>query len=441
MTASKIDPTTATARGIASAVRSGSLTAEAVTAAYLDRIADVDGPIRAWVHLDGNRALAEARERDRAGLAESPLAGVPLAVKDVIDSADMPTEYGSAIYPGHRPGRDASCLHLARWAGAVALGKTVTTEFATMSPGPTANPFSAGHTPGGSSSGSAAALGAAMTLLGFGTQTSGSTIRPAAFCGVVGYKASLGLIDRTGVKPLSESLDVVGIMARDVRDAALFASVIARDHDLIVGEEAPTLPRVGLFLPAQAGEPADADAVAALERTATAIGRVGTVTTPGWWDGLGPAQDAVFGWEASAALAYERDCHFETMSEISRGFTTRQAASTQEGWREGLAARDAALARLDDLFGDNDILLSPPASGTAPSGLGSTGNAAFNIRWTLLGIPTITVPAGLGANGLPVGVQIAARPGHDRLLLHAAAAIEDALRKAGHPARPVLAQS
>jgi len=226
-----LDDENLSARALAAAARTGQISAEAITRTFLDRIEARDGAVRAWAFLDPERALEEARARDRAGLTGA-LAGLPLGVKDVVESGDMPTEYGSGAYPGNRPGRDASCLHLARAAGAVALGKTVTTEFATMSPGPTMNPFDPARTPGGSSSGSAAVLGAGMALLAFGTQTSGSTVRPAAFCGVVGYKASLGRIDRTGIKPLAESLDVLGVMARDVRDTGLLASVVARDPGL-----------------------------------------------------------------------------------------------------------------------------------------------------------------------------------------------------------------
>lgn len=434
MSGAGIDPRTATARGIAAAVHSGTVSAEAVAEAYLDHIAAVDGTVHAWAALDPARTLAEARACDAAGAA-GPLAGVPLAVKDVIDSADMPTAYGSALYTGHRPAADAACLHLARAAGAVMAGKSVTTEFATMSPGPTANPFDAGRTPGGSSSGSAAALGAAMVPLAFGTQTSGSTIRPAAFCGVVGYKASLGLINRTGIKPLAENLDVPGLMARDLCDVALLAAVVARDPGLAVASIG-ALPSAGVFLPVQGGEAPGADAGLPVERAAKAIGSAAPVNQPAWWDALGSAHEQVFAWEAASALAFERDRHFDGVTEITRGFLARQAGATLEDWRAGLAARDAALADLDALFGGHDVLLTPAAPGEAPRGLGSTGSAAYNMRWTLLGTPSVTLPAGLGAEGMPVGVQIVARPGQDRALLHYAAAVEAALREAGHPARP-----
>ena len=436
-----LDDDDLTARALAAAVQAGRISAEAATRGFLDRIEARDGGVQAWVHLDPEGALAAARAVDR-GEVKGPLAGVPLAVKDVIDTGDMPTEYGSAIYRGFRPGRDAGCVHLARRAGAVALGKTVTTEFATMSPGPTANPFAAAHTPGGSSSGTAAALGAGMTLLGFGTQTSGSTIRPAAFCGVVGYKASLGRIDRTGIKPLAESLDVLGVMARDVRDAAALAAVVARDPALNGGAAAEIPADIsaeipaGLFLPEQSGPELSADGRAALLAAADVLGGLAAVATPDWWDALGPAHEAVFAWEASAALAPERDLHWDIVTEASRGFLARQAQSTLAGWKAGIAAREAALVDLDALFGPHEVLITPPASGAAPEGLGSTGNAAFNLRWTLLGTPSLSLPAGIDAHGLPLGIQIVARPGQDARLLAVAAAVEDRLRAAGLAARP-----
>ncbi|MGH7030930.1 MAG: amidase family protein, partial [Stellaceae bacterium] len=200
------DPRSLTAREAARQIAGGKLTAEALAVAYLDQIAARESVVGAWEYLDRAQALAEARQRDREP-PRGPLHGVPIAVKDLIDTADMPTAYGSPIYRGHQPAADAACVALARAAGAVVLGKTVTTEFATFTPGKTANPRNPAHTPGGSSSGSAAAVADGMAPLALGTQTAGSVIRPAAFCGVVGYKPSFGLISRAGIKPLADSLD------------------------------------------------------------------------------------------------------------------------------------------------------------------------------------------------------------------------------------------
>ena len=219
------------AREAARQIAERRITAEALVTAYLDRIEAREAVVGAWQYLDREQALATARQRD-AEAPRGPLHGVPIAVKDLIDTVDMPTAYGSAIYRGHRPDADASCVALARAAGAIVLGKTVTTEFATFTPGKTANPRNPAHTPGGSSSGSAAAVADGMAPLAFGTQTAGSVIRPGAYCGCVAYKPSFGLINRAGVKPLADSLDTIGVFARSVDDAAFFAGVLSERPSL-----------------------------------------------------------------------------------------------------------------------------------------------------------------------------------------------------------------
>lgn len=425
-----LNPKTATARGIASAVRAGTLAPEAVAEVYLDHIAQTEPRVRAFAYHAPAQVRTEAKLR-REGL----LAGVPIGIKDVLDTGDIPTEYGSRAYPGVRPARDAGVVHIARRAGAVAIGKTVTTEFATAAPGATRNPFDAERTPGGSSSGSAAGLGAALFPLAFGTQTSGSTIRPASFCGVVGYKASRHLIDRTGVKPLAESLDVVGLMARDTRDVALLVAAVARLPELAPTDETHALPKIGLFAPDDPATPS-APSLAVLERVAGLLGDVADCAVPDWWQGLLQAQSDVFGWEASACLAPERDLYWDRLHPATHAFLHRHDGITHARWQAGIAARDAALANLDTIFGDCALLLTQSAAGEAPLGLGSTGNAAYNSRWTLLGTPALSIPAGFGPNGMPIGVQLIARPGEDALLLAMAPAIEDRLRAAGFVARP-----
>ncbi len=265
-----------TVREAARQIAERRLTAEALTAAYLDRIEAREAVVGAWHYLDRETALATARQRD-AEPPRGPLHGIPIAVKDLIDTVDMPTTYGSAIYRNHRPAADASCVALAKAAGAVVLGKTVTTEFAAFTPGKTANPRNPAHTPGGSSSGSAAAVADGMAPLGFGTQTAGSVIRPAAYCGCIGYKPSFGLINRAGVKPLADSLDTVGILARTVEDAAFFAGLLSERpalRHLAVPSQAP---RFGLYRTPMwdAAEPATAAALdaarEALERAGAAV--------------------------------------------------------------------------------------------------------------------------------------------------------------------------
>ncbi|CDZ26572.1 Malonamidase E2 [Neorhizobium galegae bv. officinalis] len=428
---SAADITAMSARAIAKAVAAGTLTAEAVTEIWLDRIATAEPSLRAFIHHapEKTRALA-------AVAPKGPLAGVPFGIKDVIETRDMPTEYGSAAYPGWQPCRDASVVHLARQAGAVFMGKTVSTEFATASPGATVNPFDPKRTPGGSSSGTAAALGVGLILLGLGTQTSGSTIRPAAYCGVAAMKPSPKLIETFGVKPLSRTLDVVGPMARDLRDLALLVSVCMRRPelvpDILTPEGSLPLSKMGLCLPVH--EPV-AD-FSPLERAASVLGSVSTKAVPAWFEALGPAQDDVFGWEASIALSTDRDLHWDKLTPDTHAFMERQAKSTFAGWQAGLAARDRALANLDALFGDTDFLITPSAPGEAPLGIERTGPATYNIRWTLLGCPSVTIPAGFGPAGMPVGLQLVARPGEDAALLRQAAAVEDRLRAAGIEARP-----
>ena len=222
-------PNELTACAALALMRAGELSAEALTRACLERIALREPQVHAFAHLDPELALAQAKRCD-AATVRGPLHGLPFGVKDLIDTVDLPTECGSPIHAGNRPGQDAACVALAREAGGVILGKTVTTEFALRHPGPTANPHNLGHTPGGSSSGSAAAVADCMVPVAFGTQTGGSIIRPASFCGIVGYKPSLGVINRTGVKPLADSFDTVGLFARSVADVALVSAVLAGEE-------------------------------------------------------------------------------------------------------------------------------------------------------------------------------------------------------------------
>jgi Asp-tRNA(Asn)/Glu-tRNA(Gln) amidotransferase A subunit family amidase len=360
--------------------------------------------------------------REAAGLNQTrligPLAGVPIGVKDVIDTADMPTAYGSDLYKGAQPAADASCVHLVRTAGAVVIGKTVTTEFATASPGPTTNPFNSAHTPGGSSSGSCAAVGAGVLPLAFGTQTSGSTIRPAAYCGIVGFKPSFGSIDRTGVKPLGESLDVVGLLARDVGDVALLASVVMR-RPALAGIEADSSLRVG-FLRTPDWERVDADYQSRLEDCARLLGGVVDIDEDSWWADARWSQDAIFGWEVSAALAFERDCYPDRLTQVTRNFLKGRAGFDHKDYLAANAIRARLLGDLDIVFGECDVLITPAAFGGAPEGLASTGDPSMNTVWSGLGTPALTIPAGLSSKGLPLGLQLVAKPGKDESLIAAA---------------------
>ena len=423
------DPLTLSARDAAREIAAGRLSAEALVAACLERIAAREPVVGAWHHLDRAAALAAARCCDTSA-PSGPLHGIPIAVKDLIDTVDMPTGYGSAIYEGHRPAADAACVALARAAGAIVLGKTVTTEFACFTAGKTANPHNAAHTPGGSSSGSAAAVGDGMVPLALGTQTAGSVIRPAAYCGVVGFKPSFGVIPRAGVKPLADSLDTIGTMARNVADAAFFAGILGGRPGLREVAMPAAPPRFG-FYRTPMWEEAEPSTEAALDHARAALERAGAqiaeIEVPPEHRGLTAAQETIMGFELVRGLAYERLQHSAELS-------PRLAQLLDAGMTVGPDAYDAACAetavaraRLDGFFGPCDALLAPAAPGEAPAGLGYTGNPVFSRMWTLLGVPCVTLPAIWGVSGLPTGIQLIGRPGRDAQLMAAALFAERAL--------------
>jgi Asp-tRNA(Asn)/Glu-tRNA(Gln) amidotransferase A subunit family amidase len=420
------------ARDIAAEIAAGRLSAEAAVTACLDRIAAREAVVGAWQYLDRDAALAAARRVD--GMPPGgPLHGVPIAVKDLIDTVDMPTGYGSPIYQGHRPVADAACVALARAAGAIVLGKTVTTEFACFTAGKTANPRNPAHTPGGSSSGSAAAVADLMAPLALGTQTAGSVIRPAAFCGVVGYKPSFGLIQRAGVKPLADSLDTIGMMARNVADVAFLAGIIGGRPALRHIAMPASAPRFGLYRTPM-WEEAETTTAAALERARASLERAGAwvaeVAVPPEHRGLNAAQDAVMGFELACSLAYERLHHSAELSPRLAQMLDAGMAVGAEAYEAALAETAAVRGRLDAFFGPCDAMLTPAAPGEAPQGLGHTGDPVFNRMWTLLGAPCVTLPALWGDNGLPTGIQLVGRPGRDASLLAAALFAERALAEA-----------
>src|SRR5207302_1925404 len=370
------DPLSLSARDAAREIAAGRLSATTLVAACLERITAREPVVGAWHHLDPDAALAAAHRSD-ASPPRGPLHGVPIAVKDLIDTADMPTGYGSAIYEGHRPVADAACVALARAAGAIVLGKTVTTEFACFTAGKTANPRNPAHTPGGSSSGSAAAVADGMVPLAFGTQTAGSVIRPASFCGCVGYKPSFGVIPRAGVKPLADSLDTIGVMARSVDDAAFFTGVLAGRPVLRDAAMPAAAPRLGLYRTPMWGD-AEPSTIAALDRARAALEQagawIGEIIVPPEHQRLTAAQATIMGFELVRGLAHERLMHSAELS-------PRLAQQLDEGMAVGADEYDAAVAetaaaraKLDAFFEPCDAMLVPAAPGGAAPGPGYTGD-------------------------------------------------------------------
>jgi Asp-tRNA(Asn)/Glu-tRNA(Gln) amidotransferase A subunit family amidase len=409
---------------IARGVGEGAYTAEAVTRACLDRIAAREPELRAWAFFDPDLALEQARALDRAP-HRGPLHGVPIGVKDIIDTVDMPTEMGSPIYAGNRPPGDASCVALVRAAGAVILGKTVTCEFAGMSPGVTRNPHNPDHTPGGSSSGSAAAVADFMTAAAFGTQTGGSVLRPSSYCGIIGFKPSFGTFNVGGVKAAAVSLDTIGLHARSLDDIELLTDVlVGRPRSPRSAPETP--PTLGLCRTPmwEFAEPETVDAVEdAASRLAAAGATLRDVALPETFAGLTEARsefngrDIINRYERSRLMAYEWNSHRDRISEgLAR--VIQQGLDTD--YQDYVAAQilaDDCRARLDEVFDGIDVMLAPCADGEAPKGLEYTGNPRFQGLWTVLQAPSITLPTHRGPSGLPVGIQLVApRRADDRLL-------------------------
>lgn len=410
---------------LARALAARELSAAALADALIERSQALDPVLRAWTAFDP----ATARERARAldGLpARGPLHGLPLGVKDIIDTAGIATAYGSPIYAGHVPMLDAACVSLAKAAGAWVLGKTASTEFANMVPAATGNPHDTRHTPGGSSSGSAAAVAAGLVPLALGTQTAGSVIRPAAFCGIVGYKPSPGRIPRAGVKLNSDTLDEVGVFARSVEDVLLIAGVLGGPL-----EAAGFVPRIGLVLSSQASQ-LSGDMLRALAATANRLSASGApvqdLEPPPAVDALFEAQRIVQLFETARALAPEHAFRRAQLSPVLAEFLDGGQRVAPSAYAAALAQARAARAQVDALFADVDVLLAPAAPGAAPDGLETTGDPLFSRPWQLLGCPCVALPAAQDAAGMPLGVQVIGRPQDDARTLVAAAWMFAALR-------------
>jgi Asp-tRNA(Asn)/Glu-tRNA(Gln) amidotransferase A subunit family amidase len=397
------------------------LSAVDLVRACLDRIAEREPEVLAFVQLGADAALARARELD-AGPVRGLLHGLPFGVKDLFDSADLPTGYGSPIYTGQQPVADAAAVALCREAGAVLLGKTVTTELANMFPGVTRNPHNPAHTPGGSSSGSAAAVADHMLPLALGTQTAGSLIRPAAFCGVVGYKPSHNRVPKAGVKSLSETLDTIGGFARSVRDVALLGAVLTGDARLADPSafDQAAAPRLG-WCRTPEWDQADADTQQAWAQAETLLAGHGqALVLPDSLSGLVAVQKAVQAFETAHSLSHERLHHAQQLSAPLQALIADGLAISGESHARNLQATANARQQARALFADCDVILAPSSMGAAPAGLDGTGDPLFCRSWTLLGLPCVHLPFARGAQGLPVGLQVIGAYGDDHRLLAAA---------------------
>jgi len=416
-------------------IREGVISSEQLVEACLARVREIDGQVQAWAFLDPDHALALARAADELRLSGQPtgsLHGVPVGIKDIFDTADMPTENGSVLYAGRTPSRDATVVTMLRAAGAVILGKTVTTEFAYFSSGKTRNPHNSEHTPGGSSSGSAAAVAAEMVPLALGSQTNGSTIRPAAYCGVIGFKPTHGLIPRHGIFTLSRTLDQVGLFARTIDDIALLAEQLVgydeRDPDtrprarlpfVQVSAEEPPLPPMFAFVKTPHWERVDNDTKEGFAEIVEHLGdQVEELE-------LFPSAAEAWEWHGTIMEA-EMAVNLEREWELGRDRLSESLRAQLERGREVLAVDyQRALARIGpihesfvELFEQRyDAILTPAAPGSAPKGLASTGDPSFCTLWTLCGMPAISLPLLQSVDGLPLGVQIVGpRHGDARLL-------------------------
>jgi len=418
-------------------VARGEVSAVELTEACLARIAEREVGVGAWAHLDPQLALAQARAADvhrQTGRPLGPLHGVPVGVKDIIDSADMPTENGTSLDAGRRPGEDARVVSRLKAAGAIVLGKTVTTECAYMAPSHTRNPSAPGRTPGGSSAGSAAAVASAMVPLAVGTQTAGSVIRPASYCGIVGFKPTFGLIPRTGILRHSDWLDTVGVFGRTIADAAVLADTLA-GHDpsdaytrptaapeiLNIGQSKPPVTPLLAFVRTTAWSAIDSDCGQGFGELVEALGeRCDTVELPEMFAEAAAAHRrlALVGMARNLRRYYQRGA--TELAEATRAGIEEGGSITGVDYVSALEWREVLHSGLDEFFSRYDAIVTPAVAGQAPQGLAATGSPAFCLLWSLTGLPTVTVPLLEGADGCPIGVQLVGRRGNDGRLMRTA---------------------
>jgi len=432
-----VDVTSLTAAAALARIGDGRMSAEDLVNGCLARIRADEPRVQAWAFLDETRALEQARNVDRVrreGHATGPLHGLPVGVKDIIDTADMPTEDGTVLNAGRRPQYDAAIVERLRSAGAIILGKTVTTELATYAPGKTRNPVNPEHTPGGSSSGSAAAVAAHMVPVAIGTQTNGSVIRPAAYCGVYGYKPSFGLVPRYGILQQSPPMDQVGFFARTVEDLAIIAEPLmghdtrdpstrpmARPNLREVALQDPPLPPSFAFTKTQNWNDAEEQTRLAFDEVALALGeRAVPFSVPSIFDDAWQWHATVM--EADLArnyhALYERGR--DRLSDSLRAQIERGRLVSAVDYNNAVARIDAMGTAFEEIFDRCDVILTAATAGPAPHGLESTGSPAFCTLWTFAGMPAVTLPLLHAENGLPMGIQLVARRGDDARLLRTA---------------------
>lgn len=435
--ADRLDVTQLTAAQALAAMREGRMSAEELVQGCLARIRADEERVQAWAFLDEQRALEQARNVDRVrreGHAIGPLHGLPVGIKDIIDTADMPTEDGTVLHAGRRPYHDAAVVERLRSAGAVILGKTVTTELATFAPGKSRNPHNPEHTPGGSSSGSAAAVAAHMVPVALGTQTNGSIIRPAAYCGVFAYKPSFGLVPRTGILRQSRPLDQVGVIARTVEDLAIVAEpligyddgdpdtrAIARPrlHDIAMQE--PPLPPVFAFTKTPNWDDADEQTRLAFDEIADALGEQSKpFSVPSLFADAWEWHRTVMEADLARAFHGEYERGRDQLSESLRSQIERGRRVTAVDYNNAVDRIGAVREAFDEVFDRCDAILTAAAAGPAPHGLASTGSPAFCTLWTFAGMPALTLPLLRAEDGLPMGVQLVGRYGDDARLLRTA---------------------
>jgi Asp-tRNA(Asn)/Glu-tRNA(Gln) amidotransferase A subunit family amidase len=409
-------------------IEEGAFTAEAVVRACLDRIAERDPLIRAWIAIDAESSLEEARRCDRAAF-RGPLHGVPFGVKDVIDTANFPTQMGSPLYKEYYARYDAACVALARGAGAIVLGKTATAEFAGTAPPATRNPCNLDHTPGGSSSGSAAAVADLMVPMAYGTQTGGSILRPASFCGVIGFKPTFGTYNPVGVKPAAESFDTLGLIARSVDDVELFHSVLVGDKfdPVALTDVAPSIGicRTHLW---EAAQPETIHAIEdAIHRLEAAGASISEVVPPSGYDQLTVHRVVINAYERARGLTAEWLFGKDGLSpQMIRTCESGFAVSRGE-YVNSLRFIERYRITIEECFAGIDVLLTPVVVGEAPRGIDYTGDPCFQELWTLLHVPTLTLPTHRSPNGLPVGIQLVARRYSEQELFAIGRWVEDRL--------------